>query len=309
VTLISPTADFWFFACFALLFGLIFGSFLNVCIYRLPLGRSVIAPGSACPGCNTAIAAYDNIPVVSWWVLGGKCRHCRIAISPRYWIVELLTGLLFFAAFVRFGPGLAAVKICVFSFLVLGLIFTDADTHLLPDALTLPGIWIGLAFAPFVAVSGIMGLLYAWTALPPLDWHIGSFLNAIAGMVLGAGFIYLVGEAWYYLRGVEAMGFGDVKLMAMVGAFLGPKLVLLTLFFGSFSGTVAGISLAYLAYRKRMQRWKNASPDLARARAQHATQAMMRRFPIPFGVFLGIGALISAFFGEALLAAYLGAFR
>jgi leader peptidase (prepilin peptidase)/N-methyltransferase len=309
VTLISPTADFWFFACFAFLFGLVFGSFLNVCIYRLPLGLSVVAPGSACPGCKSPIAAYDNIPVASWWILGGKCRNCRTAISPRYWIVELLTGLLFFAAFLRLGPQLAAVKLCVFSFLILGLIFTDADTHLLPDALTIPGIWIGLVFAPFVGVSGIMGLLYAWTPLRPLDWHIGSFINALVGMLLGAGFIYLAGEAWYFLRGVEAMGFGDVKLMGMVGAFLGPKLVLLTIFFGSFSGTVAGISLAIIAYQKRKRRWKNASPGVAQAKAQHATQAIMRRFPIPFGVFLGTGALISAFFGEWLLAAYLGAFR
>jgi len=309
VTLISPTADFWFFACFAFLFGLIFGSFLNVCIYRLPLGLSVVAPGSACPGCKTPIAAYDNIPVVSWWVLGGKCRSCKTSISRRYWIVELLTGLLFFASFLRLGPSLAAAKLCVFSFLVLGLIFTDADTHLLPDALTIPGIWLGLAFAPFVPVSGVMGLLYAWTPLPPLDWHLASFLNALIGALLGAGFIYVAGEAWFYLRGVEAMGFGDVKLMGMVGAFLGPKLVLLTIFFGSFSGTVAGISLACLAYRKRKRRWKNAAPDVAQAKAQHATQAMMRRFPIPFGVFLGIGALISAFFGEWLLSAYLGAFR
>jgi leader peptidase (prepilin peptidase)/N-methyltransferase len=309
VTLISPTADFWFFACFAFLFGLIFGSFLNVCIYRLPLGLSVVAPGSACPGCKTPIAAYDNIPVVSWWVLGGKCRSCKTSISPRYWIVELHTGLLFFASFLRLGPSLAAAKLCVFSFLVLGLIFTDADTHLLPDALTIPGIWLGLAFAPFVPVSGVMGLLYAWTPLPPLDWHLASFFNALIGALLGAGFIYVAGEAWYYLRGVEAMGFGDVKLMGMVGAFLGPKLVLLTIFFGSFSGTVAGISLAYFAYQKRKRRWKNAAPDVAQAKAQHATQAMMRRFPIPFGVFLGMGALISAFFGEWLLALYLGSFR
>ena len=309
MTLLSPTADFWFFACFAFLFGLIFGSFLNVCIYRLPLGLSVVAPGSACPGCKTPIAAYDNIPVVSWWILGGKCRSCKTSISPRYWIVELLTAILFFAAFLRVGPSLAAVKLCVFSFLVLGLIFTDADTHLLPDALTIPGMWIGMAFSPFVAVSGIMGLLYAWTPLRPLDWHLASFLNALAGMVLGAAFIYLAGELWYHLRGIEAMGFGDVKLMGMVGAFLGPKLVLLTIFFGSFSGTAAGITLAYAAYQKRKRRWKNGTSEVAHAKAQHATQAMMRRFPIPFGVFLGIGALISAFFGESLLRAYLEAFR
>ena len=303
MTLLSTTADLWFFAASAFLFGLVFGSFLNVCIYRLPLGRSVVAPRSACPGCGTPIAAFDNIPVLSWFLLGGKCRTCRQPIAPRYWMVELMTGILFLSCVLRFGVTIAAIKFCVFSFLVLGLIFTDADTKLLPDALTIPGIWIGLLLSPFTPVNGIVSLL-RMAGMPTIPAWGGSLINAAAGALLGAGFIYIVGEVWYRLRGIEAMGFGDVKLMAMVGAFVGPKLVLMTILFGSFFGSVAGIWMALAAKRKRMRRWKHAEPAVAEARAQRAMDVMMRRFPVPFGVFLGMGALLSAFFGHDLIAWY-----
>src|SRR5262245_24296511 len=145
-----------------------FGSFLNVCIYRLPRGLSVVRPRSACPRCHAPIAAYDNIPVLSWFLLGGKCRSCKARISPRYWIVELLTGLLFMASFLKFGPGLEALKYCVFSFLVLGLIFTDADLKLLPDDLTLTGLGLGMAFSIFVTVDG------------PAEWLLRSLLNDLS---------------------------------------------------------------------------------------------------------------------------------
>jgi leader peptidase (prepilin peptidase)/N-methyltransferase len=308
VTFISSTADLVFFSIFAFLFGLVFGSFLNVCIYRLPRGLSVVSPGSACPSCNSPIAAYDNIPVLSWFILGGKCRSCKKPIASRYWIIELLTGLLFTACVLRFGVSLTALKFCIFSFLTLGLIFTDADTQLLPDALTIPGIWIGLLFAPFVPITGAAGLIDLFWGIT-LDWRVYSSVNAMIAAALGAGFIYAAGELWFRLRGTEGMGFGDVKLMAMVGAFLGPRLTLLTIFLGSLSGSVIGLSLAIAAYRKRAARWKHAPAEVRKAKAQNATAAIMRRFPVPFGVFLGCGALLSAFFGDTLVNCYLGMFR
>ena len=125
--------------------GLAFGSFLNVCIYRLPRDLSVVRPRSACPGCERPIAAYDNIPVLSWLILRGRCRNCKTSISPRYLIVELLTGAIFLATYAHFGASLATLKYCAFGFLMLGLIFTDAETQLLPDKMTLPGLALGLA--------------------------------------------------------------------------------------------------------------------------------------------------------------------
>src|SRR3954469_19864486 len=139
--------------------GLAFGSFLNVCIYRLPLGLSVVRPGSACPNCHESIAFYQNIPVLSWLVLRGRCHHCRARISARYLAVELLTGTLFLACYLHFGLTLAALKYSVFGFLLLGLIFTDAETQLLPDKLTLPGIILGTVFSLVVPVNDLASQL------------------------------------------------------------------------------------------------------------------------------------------------------
>ena len=135
-------------------FGLTFGSFLNVCIYRLPLGLSVVRPGSACPRCKKPIAFYDNVPVLSWLILRGRCRNCQTAITPRYLLIELLTGILFAACYWHFGWTLSTLKYCVLSFLLLGLIFTDAETKLLPDKLTLPGLALGLGFSLMTSRSG-----------------------------------------------------------------------------------------------------------------------------------------------------------
>jgi leader peptidase (prepilin peptidase)/N-methyltransferase len=298
------------------LFGLAFGSFLNVVIYRLPRGKSVVAPRSACPGCGTAIAAYDNIPVVSWLVLRGRCRHCQTRISPRYLLVELLNGILFLAMFLEFGPTLATIKFCNFAFLLLGLIFIDAEHKLLPDRLTLTGLAIGIIFSLFVPVPSLL------TLLMPSDWlsalapevveRIMSFVEALLGAGICASLLYAVGEAYYRLRGVEGLGFGDVKLMAMVGAFLGTKLGLFVIFAGSLVGSLFGLAVMGYIWRKRARRWRELrklSPREARQRAWRSVPVAYQRFQIPFGVFLGSMAIASIFVGEPLMQWYWGFFR
>ncbi|HUR36824.1 MAG TPA: prepilin peptidase [Terriglobales bacterium] len=294
-------------------YGLAFGSFLNVCIYRLPRGLSVVRPASACPSCDTPIKIYDNIPVLGWLLLRGKCRACREPISPRYLFVELLTALLFVLSFYFFGLSLQAFKLSIFAFLLVGLIFTDADLKLLPDRLTLPGLAIGLILSAFTRVDGIAAFLFnpgAFPFAPEITARILSVVNSVIGAVVGAGFIWLAGEAYKRVRGVEGMGFGDVKLMAMVGAFIGIKLTLLTLMLGSMSGALAGGIAIMLVYRKRLRRRRAAGElsDAARNRAWQSAQLVMRHFEMPFGVFLGIAALIAGVFGQPFVDWYLGFF-
>jgi leader peptidase (prepilin peptidase)/N-methyltransferase len=291
-----------------------FGSFLNVCIYRLPRGLSVVRPRSACPRCQAPIAAYDNIPVLSWFLLGGRCRACKARISPRYWIVELLTGLLFMTSFLKFGAGLEALKYSVFSFLVLGLIFTDADLKLLPDDLTLTGLGLGMAFSIFVIVDGpaewlLQSLLNDLSA--DMAIRAASFVNALIGAAAGGLFIWGIGEAYFRVRGIEGMGFGDVKLMAMVGAFLGVKLTVLTLMLGAMSGSFAGLCAVAAVYRKRRRRWRERghAASLARAHSMESARLMLRYYEMPFGVFLGAAALFSAFLGKPFVDWYLGHLR
>ncbi len=226
------------------LYGLALGSFLNVCIYRLPREMSVVRPGSACPLCRAHIAWYDNLPVVSWLVLRGRCRACKGRISPRYLLVELLTGLLFVACYAGFGWTLSTFKFCAFAFLLLGLIFTDAEHKLLPDTLTLPGLAIGLGFSLLVPVQDLGSrLLTAWIKLPlwsDFSWRLLSLVDSGLGAAVGASFIYGAGAIYRRARGVEGMGFGDVKLMGMVGAFLGIQLTIFTLFAASLVGSIFG---------------------------------------------------------------------
>jgi leader peptidase (prepilin peptidase)/N-methyltransferase len=304
------------FLAFAIfLFGLAFGSFLNVVIYRLPLKRSVVSPASACPGCGSAIAPYDNIPVLSWLILRGRCRKCKIRISPRYLFVELLNGLLFVAIFLRFGPTLATLKFCVFTFLVLGLIFIDAEHKLLPDRLTLPGFAAGVGFSLLVPTPPFVTLFMPaqwFSSLPP---HMAGRLLSLAESLFAAGvsalLLFAVGEAYYRIRGVEGLGFGDVKLMAMVGAFLGTKLSLFTIFAGSFLGSLFGFAVMIFIWRKRTQRWRELrklAAAAARRRAWRSVPIAYQRFQIPFGVFLGSMAIASVFFADDLIRWYWGLF-
>ena len=287
--------------------GLAFGSFLNVCICRLPLGISVVTPRSACPKCKKGIALYDNMPVLSWLILGGRCRHCKAKISPRYLSIELLTGLLFLVCYWYFGNTLSTLKYCTFGFLVLGLIFTDAEAKLLPDKLTLTGLALGVAFSLFVPVHDLVSQFLPGVMNLPfngdISWRLFSLLDSLLGAAVGAAFIYGVGAIYLRWRGTEGMGFGDVKLMAMVGAFLGIKLTVLTIFTASIVGSIFGLSAVLIVWLKRTRRFAKrfANAAAARRRAWQSAQLVYRNYQMPFGVFLGSMALVALFFGDQFL--------
>lgn len=290
----------------AFVFGLVFGSFLNVCIYRMPRGLSVVAPRSACPNCKTPIAAYDNVPVFSWLVLRGRCRHCKTPISPRYLGVELLTGVLFAACIWQFGPTLLALKYIALSFLLLGLIFTDCENRLLPDLLTLPGFVLGLIFSLLVPLDGLLEYIFDGR----YNWRLLSFGDALLGAFIGAGFVWAAGELYYRMRGVSGMGFGDVKLLLMIGAFVGARLTTFTIFGASVASAIIGIALFPAVYHRRqkaisLQR-RYVDP---KERKREAYDSAMRCMRLPFGSFLGGTALIAVFFGDRLANWYLGLFR
>lgn len=292
--------------------GLIFGSFLNVCVYRLPRGKSVVAPRSACPHCGRMIPLYDNLPVLSWLILRGRCRNCKQPISPRYLAVEVLTGLLFAGCYLHFGLGLAMLKCMVLGFLLLGLIFTDAETKLLPDALTLPGFAIGVLFSLFVPVndlaSQIMPGIVPLSLRYDVSWRIWSLADSLLGAAVGASFLYGAAAIYLRARGVEGMGFGDVKLMALIGAFLGTKLTVLTIFAASLAGSLFGLStvLAVWIKRKRRIAARANAPADASQRAWRSARLALRFYEMPFGVFLGSMALLAFFFGHDLLSWYWG---
>jgi len=300
------------FASAIFLLGLAFGSFLNVCIYRLPLGLSVVKPRSLCPRCQRPIAFFDNIPVLSWLILGGRCRQCKAAISVRYLFIELLTGGVFLACYWHFGLTLATLKYCVFGFLLLGLIFTDAETKLLPDTLTLPGLVVGMLFSLFVPVNDLASqFLPAAVNLPfgsDLVAPLMSALDALLGAAVGAGFIYGAGAIYLRWRGMEGMGFGDVKLMAMVGAFVGIKLTVFTIFTASLVGSLFGVGTVLLVWVKRTHRFMRslANAQAARRRGWQSAQMVYRFYQMPFGVFLGSMALVAFFFGNKFLHWYGG---
>ncbi len=257
-------------AILALLFGLLIGSFLNVCIHRWPRGRSVVKPRSHCVRCRKILAWYDNIPVVSYLALRGRCRHCGRHISIRYPAVELITGLLFFFFVWTLGPTLAALKMCAFAAMLVALIFCDLEKRLLPDELTLGGTLIGLAFAAFVKVPDDTSRLLFLIFRLNFTGRTESLAQSAAGAVVPA--VFLWGGGWLYakLRHREGLGFGDVKLMMMIGSFLGLQYTLSAMLLGSLAGSV--ISLLYI--------WV--------ARKDAAT------YQLPFGTFLGAAALAVA---------------
>ena len=275
----------YFFLVAVVTLGAIIGSFLNVVIHRVPREESIVFPNSRCPSCGTAIRAYDNLPVLSWAVLRGRCRDCRAPISARYPAVELLTATLFGLTFwLRSGLTLSLPFDLVFVAAVVSLIFIDAEHMILPDVITLPG------FAFALVARAIVPNLYGveFLASGPLEgwpaWLV-SLAGALAGAALGGGFLWLTGWLWERLRGVEAMGLGDVKMMLMVGAYLGWPLTLLTIFLGVLSGSLAGVGLML-------------------RRGERDTQMLL-----PFGIFLGVGALACLLFGTQIADWYASQFR
>ena len=251
-------------AVIALALGTAIGSFLNVVIHRVPLGESIVTPGSHCPRCGKGIRWYDNVPVLGWLWLGGRCRDCRAPISARYPLVELLTGLLAAALALRLGFGIQMLGAFWFAASLLALTYIDLDHQLLPDRITLPGIAVGLAIA----------------ALAPGVDRWTSIASSLLGILVGGGILWLVAWAYYLATGREGMGGGDVKLLAMIGAFLGWQGVLLTLLLASLIGSAAGLAI------------------MVRRRAD-------AKLAIPFGPFLALGALVALFWGERIVRWYI----
>ena len=224
-------------SAFIFLAGLCIGSFLNVCIWRIPRDESIVWPGSHCPACNHAIAAWDNIPLLSWLILNGKCRHCKAPISPRYFLVELLTGALFTVLWLVHGWTLQTPVYFLFAgALILGT-FVDFDHLILPDRVTLGGMAAGLV------------LSVAFPALQGQTERLPALLHSLIGLALGYGLLWLVATLGRLALKREAMGMGDVKLLGAIGACLGWPAVLFTIFVSSLSGTVLG--LAFIAAGKK----------------------------------------------------------
>ncbi|MGC2421145.1 MAG: prepilin peptidase [Candidatus Acidiferrales bacterium] len=266
---------------FVVLFGLIIGSFLNVCIVRIPAHKSIVKPVSACTKCGAPIRPYDNIPVVSYLLLGGKCRGCKARISAIYPLVELLTALLIYACYRMFGLTAEGLKWAVFSALMIVLVFTDLRERILPDAVNYTGFALGLLLSLFTApADGTAG----WIAKRILDFPppapVLSFADAIFGAAIGGGLLWLVSEAYFRMRGREGMGMGDVKMMLMAGTFLGVERTLLTILAGSLLGSILG--LAFILIRRKGSDYE-----------------------LPFGTFLGLAALLTAFFGTPVVNWYL----
>jgi len=268
-----------------LLFGLTIGSFLNVCIARIPLDLSIVSPPSHCPRCKAPIRWFDNIPLISFAVLGGKCRTCGLPIAWRYPLVELLNGLLYLWTIYEFGFTGESILVMILCSSLVVITFIDIDHQIIPDVITFPGMAVGLCIAPFFMTTltgplpfGIGGML------PPLGQYATSLINACIGLVFGAAPLYTIGLIWEKLRKVEAMGGGDVKYMAMVGSFLGWKGAFLNIMLGAVSGSFVGVALILLK--------------------KHQSDKV-----IPFGPFLAFGTLLTVFMGSDIISWYIDVVR
>jgi leader peptidase (prepilin peptidase) / N-methyltransferase len=261
-------------------FGLLIGSFLNVCIYRWPRDLSVVRPRSACIVCEKPIAWYDNVPVLSYLVLRTRCRQCGARIHWRYPLVELITAVCFAYFVHQSGWSVEAAKYCVFAAILIALVFCDLDMLILPDELTIGGFFIGLVFALFTPLPDTTFHMIAslFGALP--GPRLGMLGEALLGAILPAGFIWLGGWLFEKLRHKEGLGFGDVKMLAMVGAFLGIRGALVTIILGAVAGSVVGLLFIKLTHK-----------DAA-------------SYPLPFGSFLGAAALVAAVEGQKVIGWY-----
>lgn len=281
------------------LFGLVIGSFLNVCIARLPEDESIVTPRSHCPSCKKPIQPYDNIPLVSWVLLRGRCRYCRMRISLWYPAVELLTALIFVWCYQAFGVSVASVKWVFFSCLVVVLTVTDLRTRLIPDAVTWTGFGIGVAFsAASPPQDGIaVGLFYKLLHWVPRAEIIGV-TDALVGAAFGGLMLLLAGKLYKVWRGREGMGLGDVKMMAMVGTFLGLRDTFLTILLGTILGSVIGLGVILMLYAGG---WRREVAQRASRRGLGGVNVLRwvlaSQYQLPFGSFLGVAAILIAFLG------------
>jgi len=284
------------------LFGMMIGSFLNVCITRIPEGVSIILPGSHCPKCGTAIKFYDNIPVFAWIWLRGKCRACGTPISVIYPLVELATGLLFVAAFLEYGITQATVKWLFFTCLVIILTITDLRVRLLPDLVTWPGFAVGLMFSWFVPPNeGFARVLGWWFLHQRFEGHLAGLLDGILGAAFGSFLLWGLAAGYKLLRKREGLGLGDVKMMAMVGSFVGLRGTFWTILLGSLLGSVIGLSVVVTLYSTGWQRKlaeRGSRRGLGTVNGLRWTIAS--QYQLPLGTFLGIGALAVVYLGPAM---------
>ena len=249
------------FYIFVFIFGAVVGSFLNVCVCRLPKNESIVFPPSHCPNCDYRIPWYDNIPIISYLILAGKCRSCKSRISFQYPLVELINALLTLFLFIRFGPSLAFMVLFLFCSSMVVITFIDLEHQIIPDVISLPGIIVGFSFSFFI---------------PQLGW-----LNSLIGIAVGGGSLWLVATGYELITKKEGMGGGDIKLLAMMGAFFGWKAVPFIIFTSSLTGSLIGITLMLV-------------------------QKKDSKLAIPFGPFLALGALLYIFFGKQVIHWYLG---
>ena len=285
---------------FVFLFGSVIGSFLNVCILRIPEEVSIVAPASKCPKCGTAIRWYDNVPVFGWIWRGGKCRSCKAKISVMYPLVELATGLLFVACYWEFGLTQTAVKWLFFTCLLIVLTITDLRVRLLPDLVNWPGFAAGLLFSAVVPPSPNLSLRIYDTALRhfPSAW-IAGVVEGLLGAAFGSFLLWGVAALYKRVRGREGMGMGDVKMMAMVGAFLGIRGAFLTILIGTLLGSMIGITLIVALY---LFGWNRRLAERASRRGLGTVRGLRwtiaSQYQLPLGTFLGIAALGIVYLGE-----------
>ncbi len=266
---------------FAFVFALVVGSFLNVCIIRLPQNLSISVPRSHCPKCKKLIPWYDNIPILSYVALGARCRHCKKKIALRYPLIEALNGFVGILLYLQFGIGIEWFIFLGFCSAMVVLATIDIDHRILPDPITLNGIWIGVLASIVLAPSHpLIPRAMRWIGMEVTNPRLIAFIASILGIVVGGGLLWFVAEAYLRLRGIEGMGFGDVKMMAMVGAFLGAPLALLTIMLGSLFGSVIG--LAFIQFNRKS-----------------------RNYELPFGTFLAAAAIIAVLYGEQLIQLYI----
>jgi leader peptidase (prepilin peptidase)/N-methyltransferase len=284
------------------LFGMVIGSFLNVCITRIPEDVSIISPGSRCPKCGTAIKFYDNVPVFAWIWLGGKCRACGAPISPMYPLVELATGLLFVAAYLEYGITQATVKWLFFTCLVIVLTITDLRVRLLPDLVTWPGFAVGLLFSWFVPPNEDFARALGWRFFHQrFAVHLAGLLDGILGAAFGSFLLWGLAAGYKLVRKREGLGLGDVKMMAMVGSFVGLRGTFWTILLGSLLGSVVGLSVVvtlYFAGWHRKLAERGSRRGLGTVNALRWTIAS--QYQLPLGTFLGIGALAMVYLGPLI---------